>query len=281
MNTITIEDVAKYVITNIGRFHQKRIESIDNLKLGGVISRKNPYLFKAKYVLTAEEVVRSIVDAHISSSEEGIFGEFLEGLAIFVCQQVYGGRKSPAEGIDLEFEKDDIIYIVTIKSGPNWGNSSQIGKMKDNFRKAKRILGTNAQKRNIVSVNGCCYGRDSVADKGEFLKVCGQDFWKFISGNENLYTEIIEPLGYSAKEQNEAYLKSYAKMINKFTLEFSLTFCDDGVINWQRIVKFNSSREKPVVKRSIVRKKAKGITQIIEETSTDAISNGEDPFGSV
>ena len=31
-------------------------------------------------------------------------------------------------GIDLEFDKDGVRYIVTIKSGPNWGNSSQIGK---------------------------------------------------------------------------------------------------------------------------------------------------------
>ncbi|MCF2520942.1 hypothetical protein L0660_24960 [Dyadobacter sp. CY351] len=93
------------------------------------MSRTNPYLFKAKHVLTAEEVVRSVVDAHISSSEEGIFGEFLEGLAIFICGKVYGDRKSSADGIDLEFEKDNIIHIVTIKSGLNWGNSSQKGKM--------------------------------------------------------------------------------------------------------------------------------------------------------
>ena len=88
------------------------------------------------------EFVKNILDAHLSSQEETIFGRFLEDLAIFVCSQVYGGRKSAAEGIDLEFETDSTKYIVSIKSGPNWGNSSQVKKLRDNFKRAKRILGT-------------------------------------------------------------------------------------------------------------------------------------------
>ena len=99
--------------------------------------------------------------------DEGLFGGFLETLAIFICGRVYGGRESAAEGIDLEFEKDGFLYIVSIKSGPNWGNSSQINKMKDNFRKAKRVLGTHAAKQNIVAINRCCYGRDALENKLE------------------------------------------------------------------------------------------------------------------
>lgn len=113
--------------------------------------------------------------------------------------------------------------------------------MKDNFKKAKRILGTNILKTNIVAVNGCCYGRDNNPNKGEYLKFCGQRFWEFISGDERLYTEIIEPLGHKAKEKNEAFSKAYSQIINKFTLEFGKEFCDDGKINWKKLVEFNSS----------------------------------------
>jgi hypothetical protein len=67
-----------------------------------------------------------------------MFGDFLEQLAIFVNKKVYGGVKSSAEGIDLEFEKDNIKYIVTIKSGPNWGNSGQISKMKQKLQTSKK-----------------------------------------------------------------------------------------------------------------------------------------------
>jgi hypothetical protein len=43
-----------------------------------VLKRKNPYLLKAKYILTAEQIVKNIIDAHISSNEETIFGDWLE-----------------------------------------------------------------------------------------------------------------------------------------------------------------------------------------------------------
>ena len=59
-------------------------------------------------ILTAENLVRTLLDAHLSSQEETIFGDFLEGLAIFINAIVYGGRKSAAEGIDLEFDKEGI-----------------------------------------------------------------------------------------------------------------------------------------------------------------------------
>jgi len=244
MKLIPVEEIIQFVEKNIGAFHEKRIESIDTLKLRKVLLRKNPYLFKAKNVLTASEIVKNIVDAHISSSEEGIFGDFLENLAIFVCTKVYGGTKSSAEGIDLEFEKDGIRYMVSIKSGPNWGNSGQIKKMNDNFKKAKRIIGTNSSKINITAINGCCYGKDNKPDKGDYLKLCGQSFWEFISGDDNFFIKIIEPLSFEAKAKNDSYLQSYAQMLNKFTLEFTIDFCDDGIINWERIVRFNSETKK-------------------------------------
>ena len=243
MKSITQQEITDYVEENIQAFHQRRLDSLRKLKLMDVVKRKNPYLFKAKNIDTASEFVKTILDAFLSSQEEGIFGGFLEELAIFICMQVYGGQKSSAEGIDLEFEKDNIRYIVSIKSGPNWGNSSQVAKLQDNFRKAKRILSTNRSSTNVVAVNGCCYGKNRVADKGDYLKLCGQEFWAFISGDDDLYTDIIEPLGHQAKERNEEFQQEYARVVNKFTFEFMKAFCDaDGNIRWRNIVRFNSAK---------------------------------------
>ena len=242
MKKINLDDVKEYVSQNIGGFHTARLESLAILELKKILLRKNPYLFKAKNVLTSEVFVKQLLDAHLSSQEETIFGSFLESLAIFISGKVYGGTKSSAEGIDLEFTKDKVKYIVNIKSGPNWGNSSQITKMIDNFKKAKRVLGTNTSKVNIICVNGCCYGRDNNPDKGDYMKLCGQVFWEFISGNPDLYIEIIEPLGYKAKEKNEEFEKQYAIWINKFTAEFSKEFCADGSINWKKLVELNSKK---------------------------------------
>lgn len=243
MEKLNLKDVSQYVEDNIGTFHQKRIQSLDDLKLAQVLKRKNPYLYKAKYVLTADEIVRGIVDAHISSNEETIFGDWLEGLAIFINSKVFGGIKSGIKGIDLEFDNDNIRFIVTIKSGPNWGNSSQIEKLEADFKTAKRTLRTSNSKLNIVAVNGCCYGRDNQPDKGDYYKYCGQRFWEFISGDPNLFIEIIEPLGHKAKERNDDFIKSYSQMINKFTMEFGSHFCNEkGEILWENLISFNSGK---------------------------------------
>ncbi len=176
MTPLALSDVSTYVEENIGTFHQKRIATLDDLSLSKVLKRKNPYLFKAKYVLTAEEIVRGLVDAHISSNEETVFGDWLEGLAIFINGKVYGGWKSGIPGVDLEFDKDDKRFIVTIKSGPNWGNSSQIAKMKSDFKTAAKTLRTSNSGIQVVAVNGCCYGKTRISDQGDYFKYCGQPF---------------------------------------------------------------------------------------------------------
>lgn len=241
MKPIQQEDVTQYVEEHIGVFHQKRIDRLKNLHLGAILKKKNPYLFKAKHLQTSEQIVRSLADAFISSNEETIFGDWLEGLAIFINQKVYGGWKSGIPGVDLEFDNDNTRYIVAIKSGPNWGNSSQIKKMADDFKSAKKTLRTSNSRLNVVAVNGCCYGKDSKPDKGEYYKYCGQHFWAFISGENDLYKSIIEPLGYAAKEKNQEFEESYSKMINKFTIEFGEDFCSkDGAILWGKLLEFNS-----------------------------------------
>lgn len=243
MQTIDLNEVNKYVEDNIGTFHEARIEGLKKLKLKTILSRKNPYLYKAKNLLTAQDIVKALLDAHLSSSEEAVFGTFLEGLAKFICSKVYNGTKSSAEGIDLEFENENIRYLLSVKSGPNWGNSQQIERMKNNFTKAIKILNTNSSPRQVICVNGCCYGKVH-SDTGLYLKLCGQEFWTLISGDETVYTKIIEPVGYKAKEKNEEFYNKYSQVLNKFTLEFMQDFCTpDGEIIWGEIVKLTSGKK--------------------------------------
>lgn len=240
---VEIDATRNYINGHISEFHQNRIAAISKLKFEQVLKRKNPYLFRAKNIVTAENFVGNLIDAYLSSQEETLFGEFLEKLAIFVASESKGGYKSGIEGIDLEIPEGNKRYIITIKSGPNWGNSGQISKMKDNFRKAKKILRTQNSGLNIIPINGCCYGRDNKPDKGDYYKYCGQLFWEMITGLDTFYLDIIEPLGYQAKKKNDDFYQEYAKVINLFTKEFIENYCfSDGSINWELIVKFNSSR---------------------------------------
>jgi len=241
MSKNNLDKVLEFVDNNISIFHQSRIDAIKKLKMDDLLKRKNPYLFKAKNITTAEEFVRSILDAYLSSQEETMFGNFLERLAIFVCQETFGGNKTPAEGIDLDFIKDGKRYLVSVKSGPNWGNSRQIAKMKDDFRKAKRIIGI----ENVICVNGCCYGKNKSENKGDYLKKCGQSFWELISDSPDFYKKIIKPIGHKAKERNDEFRNEYGKVLNRFSKTFIDNFCkENGEINWEKIVEFNSAINK-------------------------------------
>lgn len=259
MKKLNLKEVTEYVENNIGTFHLKRLHSLEKLKLHEILQRKNPYLFKAKNVLTAQDLVKNVLDAFLQSQEETMFGDFLEGVAIFICSKIFGGVKSKLVGIDLEFERDKTMYIVEIKSGPNWANSSQIKKMRDNFATAKQILESKNKTKKVVAVNGCCYGRENQFTKTDYLKLCGQRFWEFISADENLYIEIIEPLGHKAKLKNEEFIDAYSQIINKFTLSFSLEFCVNGKIDWEKLVQFNSSTKQPEkqVKAKVIKEKTK------------------------
>jgi len=241
--SIQQSDVIDYVEMHIGDFHTRRLESLKKLKLANILKRKNPYLFRAKDILTGEVLVKILLESHLSSQEEAMFGEFLEGLAIYTCSKVYGGKKSAADGMDLEFTKNQVVYVVSIKSGPNWGNSRQIKKLEDDFRRAKKILHTSGGDVHVIAVNGCCYGIDHQPDKGDYFKLCGQNFWEFISGDTNLYVDIIEPLGFRAKERNQEFHQAYAQIVNIFTKEFADNFyTKEGSIDWVKLVQFNSGK---------------------------------------
>ncbi len=242
MTVITDQQITDYVEAHIGNFHDKRLEALDKLKLTKLLSRKNPYLFRSKNLVIVADLIKSLLDAHLSSQEETLFGDFLEGLAIYVAEQMHQGFKSSATGIDLEFVKDGARYIVSIKSGPNWGNSSQITRMKQNFITATRVIRQGNPSTNVIAVNGCCYGKNRQPDKGDYFKYCGQDFWELISNDTDFYARIIEPLGHRAKQRNDDFGTNYAAVLNRMSIEFSQRFCDQsGAIDWNKLVSFSSA----------------------------------------
>jgi len=237
MRSLDLDRVCEYVNSNIVYFHQRRIASLERLTLDRLL-KKNPYLFKAKHITTAGELIEGLLEAFLSSSEEKFFGDFLESLAVFVAEQTCGGHKSVAQGVDLEFINAGTHYVVSIKSGPNWGNSSQHKKLAQDLRDAVIRVKLSRTTLNVQPVLGICYGKTRTSYmKAGYLKVVGQNFWYLISENEDLYTDIIEPIGYRAKEHNEVFYVERARVVNRFTGQFIES---SGAIDWVRLVAFNS-----------------------------------------
>lgn len=241
MDHFFLNELNDYVNQSIESFHKSRISILSGLKLNSLIS-KNPYLFRAKNITLASELIESTLTAFLSSSEEKMFGDFLENLALFVAKKCVRAHKSTAQGIDLEFDKDGIYYIISVKSGPRWGNSSQLKKLSEDFNVAEIRLKQSSHVKSVQKILGICYGKTKDRQmKAGYKKIMGQSFWTFISNDPNLYIDIIEPVGYRAKYHDDQFNKEKGKIINLLTKEFIDKFCDQyGNIDWQRLIKANS-----------------------------------------
>ena len=65
MNPLDLDSVEKYVNEKILDFHERRIKSLKEMKLNDLLT-KNPYLFRAKNVMTAADMIAGLLDARLS-----------------------------------------------------------------------------------------------------------------------------------------------------------------------------------------------------------------------
>jgi hypothetical protein len=136
MDAVEKKKITQFVSDNIYEYHKAQIQKLENLNLAKYIGRKNPYLFRAKNITRADQFAESLLQAVLSSSEETTFGQFLEELAIFVAEITCGGQKSTTEGVDIDLSKDGCRYLIAVKSGKNWGNSTSTAQQKKHFERA-------------------------------------------------------------------------------------------------------------------------------------------------
>jgi site-specific DNA-methyltransferase (cytosine-N4-specific) len=252
MKKLNYEKLNLFIASDVIQpFYRIRLDRLKFAKLANIAKRKNPYLFKAKNIETAGDLAKGLLDAFLSSQEETIFGDLMENLAIHICHQVFNGRKAEQgkyRSIDLIFERDGKTYIVGIKSGPNWGNSDQVNIMRRNFKKAKALMRSENGKKNLIAVNGCMYGKDNVPHKVNrdpdlsYYKICGQAFWELVSGDNELYKKLIQPLDKEAKKRDETFKKLYIKKINEMTKDIVELFYTKDNLDWDKIIEYVSKK---------------------------------------
>jgi hypothetical protein len=231
------QHVERFVEARITEFHERRALNVESLKLLQVLGAKNPYLFRAKNIQSASQMIEALLDARLSSAEEGLFGGFMEALAVFVSEEKCNGRKSGITGIDIELERGGVRYLIAVKSGKAWGNATQHKKLRENFLTAQKVLKQNKAIGELQPTLGICYGRFKTVNNGAFLHIGGQSFWELISGEQDLYMDIIEPIGHRAKEFNDEFNTKRANAMNRMVREFTERFClADGAIDWPKIV---------------------------------------------
>ena len=89
---------------------------------------------------------------------------------------------------------------------------------------------------------GICYGNFGTVNNGTYLHIGGQSFWHLISGDKNLYIDLIEPLGHEAEKHDKLFKEEKDNTYNRLTREFMIAYCDEGsgAIDWPKLVRFVS-----------------------------------------
>lgn len=238
---INHEAVEQAVAKALEEFYDSLLAKIDKINVNTIMRKKNPYLYRAKAIQNASELVESVLSAAVSSSEETIFGNcFFEPLAVAAS----GGNKALAEGVDImvEDKESNTIYAIAVKSGTSVFNADSKKRQEQNFNAVRKL----AQQAKAIyePIIGYSYGRKCATGRGRptiYKELAGQDFWQELTGDPDFYIKIIKYMGNKPETYLEKYRESYNRASNRLVKQFTEHFCDeDGSINWDKLVRFNS-----------------------------------------
>jgi hypothetical protein len=239
---MTNDELRKLIAKSLDEFYSRRMQRLGTLKLRQVLLRKNPYLYKALGTQSATEIVEEILKAYLSASDEGLFGDtFFEPVA----KAVSGGVVSPSEGVDIAIETADRYKAISVKSGPNPFNSSQVKRQNDEFESLRRRL--SKLRKQFDPILGHSYGKKQTTPTKVkvYRDVSGEKFCEELTGDAQFYIKLVTLMEENViRKHRQEYQTVYQKAVNRYVREFTVDFCQaDGTIDWEKLLHFNSGTE--------------------------------------
>ena len=239
---ITDEELQGLIKKCLADFYRRRLATLTGLRLKDALT-KNPYLFRAMGVKEPAEIIAQLLQARVSSSDETHFGDaFFEPIVLAVS----GGHVSGATGVDVEIETDNQFKAIAVKSGTNAQNASAQSKQNQEFNELRSRL--HKIGKHFDAVIGYCYGRTTGAiPKGKiYRRLAGQAFWEELTGDANFYLKLMRFVGEYPAEHRREYEAEFDQLVSRFNEEFKSEFSAlDGGIDWEKLIAFNSSKERP------------------------------------
>jgi len=232
-------------------FYGKRIASLSKLKLESKFKEKNTYLVKATGAVKVEEIVADLLNAHISSSDETMFGnEFFEPLAKWVAAESF--KKDPnvtvqtsgAGGCDILISMPTETQAIAVKSGKKVFNSQSRKEQVTEFKEINSRL--RKEKKHFRAIVGYGYGSLKSARTKDFEQLAGEQFWEHISGEKGFYLRVIDCIKMRDVEHRPAFIKQYKALKRRLVLEFRAGYSlANGSINWEKLAKLSSGITRP------------------------------------
>lgn len=190
-NAYDEQAVIQAIASALETFYGTLIEKIDGLNIQKVMKRKNPYLYRAKAMQSATEIVDSVLTAFVSSSEETIFGNcFFEPIAIAAS----GGNKALAEGIDIMIQNNETntISAIAVKSGPSVFNADSKKRQEQNFTAASKL----AQQAKATPTAAFLTTKQGILQEKEITKADIKSFGEIAHANISSDMDSLNKLVY-------------------------------------------------------------------------------------
>lgn len=191
-----------------------------------------------------ESVFERQFEAFTHASFETSFGEqVFEPIALRIANASGFSVSKPEKGtgIDLEGKIQDNYSILSLKSGPAWGNQDQRIKQAENLTKRKKELVLGGEKR-VIAISGVCYAygegtlKPVVKDGYDYLIMEGKPLWKYLSADADMYCRLLgvfKKLGATRKSPEQS--ESFKKKRDELWHEFQDNHTKDGEIVWESL----------------------------------------------
>lgn len=224
-------------------FFQDFVEPFKNrlakLTFTDLITRKNPYLYRASGISSIEQLVERALGDFASSSTETFFGTALEHF----ITSLPGIMKSSAAGVDIERRRREgqIEYVdfFAIKSGPGGYNSSSFKTQREHLARTRAIL---AQQKNLV-VNayvGFAYGQKSDRKPGPgFIVLSSKNLWAKLTDDESFYIKLLDAYGCVAKFYESDVVATHKRLLEEARQTFTKG-ATKKEIDWLKVIKTTS-----------------------------------------
>jgi len=244
---VSDSELKAFLTEVLDEFYERRIASLRRLDLHRILCKKNPYLYCSVGIRDPRRIVEAIVNAQVSSSDEGLFGDAVfEPLALAIS----GGTPAPSPGVDVVREDAHTYTAYAIKSGTAVFNAQSKRKQLDEFN----ALASRVRKlgKRFDPVIGYGYGRKQQRLAVNYRELAGQALWEELSGDQDCYLRIIRLLADAPVHKADEFEAARLELIDRLVEEFRVNYCyPDGAIDWEKLVRLNSSVESPRRKKRV------------------------------
>jgi hypothetical protein len=177
---------------------------------------------------------------HKQTSSQTIWGNYLESIAVKICNSVRDGYKSNQTCTDLEWVDQGKKHYRGFKSSPKWANADQ-KKTANNKDKELREQSDFGSYKVLTS-----YGKTAKrTNENNFIQLSGQDAWEEISKDQDMYNKVM--IGVQLNDKiirqflENIYISDMDKSIKWFIQNFTN---EDKTINFIKVNNYVSSRNK-------------------------------------